>query len=47
VEFLRRFAKDEIQHRLDRSFDESIGELRMLKNWQDKLDLLKEVCFWD
>jgi hypothetical protein len=47
VEFFRRFANDEIQHRLDRSFDEWIGELRMLKTWQEKLDLLKGVEFFD
>jgi ribosome biogenesis GTPase A len=47
VEFLRRFANDEIQHRLDRSFDEWIGESRMLKTLQEKLDLLKGVEFFD
>jgi hypothetical protein len=35
-EFLRRFENDEITHRLDRSFDEWIGESWMLKRLQEK-----------
>lgn len=47
VEFLNRFANDEIQHRLDMEFDEWIGESRMLTTLQDKLYLLKGVEFFD
>jgi hypothetical protein len=47
IEFLRRFANDEIQHRLDLEFDEWIGESRMLTTLQDKLYLLKGVEFFD
>lgn len=47
VEFLSRFANDELHHRLDMDFDEWIGESRMLTTLQDKLYLLKGVEFFD
>ena len=44
-EFLSRFENDELQHRLDRSFDEWIGEAWMLKNLQEELNSLRGVEF--
>jgi hypothetical protein len=40
-EFLRRFENDEIQHRLDREFDEWIGESWMLKSLLEEWEHLK------
>ncbi|MCT7950120.1 hypothetical protein NG798_10015 [Ancylothrix sp. C2] len=44
-EFLSRFEKDELQHRLDRSFDEWIGETLMLKRLREKANKLRGVEF--
>ncbi len=44
-EFLRRFENDELQHRLDMEFDEWVGESRMLKMLDDKVNKLRGVEF--
>ncbi|MFB2972109.1 hypothetical protein ACE1CD_24380 [Aerosakkonema sp. BLCC-F183] len=44
-EFLRRFENDELQHRLDMEFDEWVGESRMLKMLDDKVNKLRVVEF--
>ena len=44
-EFLRRFENDELQHRLDMEFDEWVGESRMLKMLDDKVNNLRGVEF--
>ncbi|MCL1467556.1 MULTISPECIES: hypothetical protein [Argonema] len=44
-EFLRRFENDELQHRLDMEFDEWVGESRMLKMLNDKVNKLRGVEF--
>ncbi|MFB2878753.1 hypothetical protein [Floridanema aerugineum] len=44
-EFLRRFEKDEFQHRLDMEFDEWVGESRMLKGLQKEAGNLRGIEF--
>jgi len=44
-EFLRRFENDELQHRLDMEFDEWVGESRMLKMLDEKVNKLRGIEF--